>query len=280
MFFQDIDTPEKAYWLGFIYADGNNLQHSKTTGKVLWRVTIALQLSDGYHLEKLRNSIFPDKDAPVKYVEKTNKSRLSITNKRISKDLNKHGVIPNKSLVIKLPKKGTLSENLFLYFVQGLFDGDGSLSFTKKTKTPCACLDFSGSVSLINDLKPILETLSGVRFGYKERTSVNTIATCYIKGNNVVLKFLNWLYSDPTYILKRKYDRYQTLIKLTQKISSKKTSKYRGVYFRRGQPHSVIQKGNNVYRLGRFESEEYAAKAYNEKAIELFGSRAILNTFL
>lgn len=46
-YFKQIDTPEKAYWLGFIAADGN-------VRKDLLKLRIELNIRDYHHLEKFR----------------------------------------------------------------------------------------------------------------------------------------------------------------------------------------------------------------------------------
>lgn len=58
------------------------------------------------------------------------------------------------------------------------------------------------------------------------------------------------------------------------------TSKYKGVYWdktnKKWEAH--IRKGKDVKYLGQFKCEKKAALAYNEKAKELFGEFAYLNT--
>ena len=53
-FFQEIDTEEKAYILGFIYADGNisNIENDKH-----YRIRILLKKSDSNILEKIKTAI-------------------------------------------------------------------------------------------------------------------------------------------------------------------------------------------------------------------------------
>ena len=49
-YFQTIDTENKAYWLGFIYADG-------CVSKDLHYLTIDLSIADIDHIEKFKNEI-------------------------------------------------------------------------------------------------------------------------------------------------------------------------------------------------------------------------------
>jgi hypothetical protein len=57
------------------------------------------------------------------------------------------------------------------------------------------------------------------------------------------------------------------------------SSKYIGVWLvkKTGKYQSAIRKGDKRYHVGRFEIEEEAARAYNKKALELFGEHANLN---
>lgn len=57
------------------------------------------------------------------------------------------------------------------------------------------------------------------------------------------------------------------------------TSKYKGVHWNKYKSmwQTSIHYENSTIYLGLFESEEDAAKAYDSKAIELFGEFAVLN---
>ena len=62
-YFKVIDTEDKAYWLGFLYADGSITRFYKTdkkTGEKVIRslsLELGLQSGDKHHLEKFLESI-------------------------------------------------------------------------------------------------------------------------------------------------------------------------------------------------------------------------------
>lgn len=121
-YFKSIDSSEKAYWLGFIYADGY------VTGN---KFGIALSVVDINHLMKFKESIqssYPIKtyfsSLPYKSIEYC---RMILNSKSFVSDLKDKGVIYNKSLVIEFPSEEILNKKFYKDFIRGYFDGDGSL---------------------------------------------------------------------------------------------------------------------------------------------------------
>lgn len=93
-FFKTIDTEEKAYWLGFIAADGN-------IRKNLLACSIELKLSDKGHLEKFAECF--DGYYRVEELQREYPSaRIQIYSKQCCLDLAQYGVTPTKSLTLKI----------------------------------------------------------------------------------------------------------------------------------------------------------------------------------
>jgi len=57
-YFDVIDNPDKAYWLGFLYADGAISSNNNT-------VELSLKSSDIKHLEKFRDNLGFSKDKHI-----------------------------------------------------------------------------------------------------------------------------------------------------------------------------------------------------------------------
>jgi hypothetical protein len=116
-YFKTIDSDEKAYWLGFIAADGcvyiGGRQHT---------LSIQLQRRDQHWLERFRDIIAPG--ATITDNAGPNSSALSIGSQQLVKDLIMLGITPRKSLTLEWPKVPEFFEMAFLL---GYFDGDGSL---------------------------------------------------------------------------------------------------------------------------------------------------------
>lgn len=124
-FFHEIDTPEKAYFLGLIYADGSINQHG---------FTISLKYDDKYILERLAMLL----GGVHQVYEKTSSSALrgklyvtklailTVSAKEIREDLINHGVVPRKTYEKEYPR----CDKYFFDFLRGYMDGDGCV-YTK-----------------------------------------------------------------------------------------------------------------------------------------------------
>ena len=121
-FFDKIDTEEKAYTLGVLYSDGNNMSHPTSGGFLISQLE-----RDKDILEKIKKSIkstYPLKEETQKINGKI-KYTLYVYDKSITKKLENVGVLKNKSLTLKFPT--FISDDLMPHFIRGYFDGDGSI---------------------------------------------------------------------------------------------------------------------------------------------------------
>lgn len=122
--FDEIDTEESAYWLGFLYADGSVTY--KTDGQKRYVLDLTLQIRDREHLERFKSFLNCTNEVKEKLVRLGDKTfqacRLAIYSKRLVEALIKHGCTPNKSLTLRFP---SLPDSLIPHFIRGYFDGDG-----------------------------------------------------------------------------------------------------------------------------------------------------------
>lgn len=119
-FFQRIDTAEKAYWLGFLFGDGN-------VSKSLQEVSIGLSSVDRDHLLKFAQAIDLETEDPLRDWSRGefDYSTLTLSSKDMSLDLFERGAVPNKSMVLFRPSG---VPNKFKYdFIRGLVDADGHI---------------------------------------------------------------------------------------------------------------------------------------------------------
>lgn len=200
-FFKNIDTEEKAYWLGFIYADG-----------YISDINLGITLAeiDKSHLAKFSNSI--DSTYPINTYKYSGYrdvfgSRVLIKSEILIKDLISHGVFYNKSLTLLPPKN--IPEYLIMHFLRGYMDGDGSISISKTKYGPSFRLRFDGTTEMLTWIQSIFKTNSKLQKRNKNDCK-NSYSLDY-GGNPSVLSKLNLIYNNANVFLDRKYERYKML---------------------------------------------------------------------
>lgn len=208
-YFDIIDTEQKAYFLGLLYADGCN--HIKR-GNVI----IGLQERDKNLLEKLNKELECSK--PLYFKDQRSKNPnwqntyiLDIHSRKISDSLFKLGMIQAKSLTLKFPTNEQVPTNLIRPFLLGCMDGDGSFSIYDGGKiTPRVKIGFVSTLDFCLRFQEILkeEMNSNCSIGKRYKDRDTTTRQLSISGNVQVMRVLDWLYKDSTIFLQRKYDKY------------------------------------------------------------------------
>ncbi len=121
-FFDVIDTEAKAYWLGFVTADGCVRAGKISNGWNRHELFVKLKESDAGHLEKLKAAL--SAQSPVRRVPRGAGIEISLSSGRLVESLMSLGVTPRKSLTVE-PWAGPV--DLMRHYWRGLFDGDGSI---------------------------------------------------------------------------------------------------------------------------------------------------------
>jgi len=119
-------TPESAYWIGFIIADGCIMQRNKYT----YLTRICLANIDKDHILKYQK--FIGSNHPL-YIDKNNKNAVysDISSKKLFYSLKKWGVEERKTYS-KLSFISKIPDEFKPYFICGIFDGDGSFIVRNK----------------------------------------------------------------------------------------------------------------------------------------------------
>lgn len=181
-FFAEIDTAEKAYWLGWLITDGcitkgNTI--SLTICKKDIKILGLLQSDLG-----LGNKIKPFNE---KYV------RFSFCCKRMVEDLSKYGIVMNKTFTVELPD---LDKELMPHLLRGCFEGDGGISkiHRKKTGKYEWELSFTGNKMCVDAFNRHLSALLG-----KAERNLNKIHSVWRvrwTSKEDIRAILNVLYKD------------------------------------------------------------------------------------
>ena len=202
--FETINTEEKAYWLGFIAADGY------VSG---WNLAIRLCEKDIEHLEKFKT--FMRSTHPVnKYIAKIKNKEypscsIFIYSKKIISNLAKLNIVENKTRGFDVPQ---IPDELLKHFWRGFFDGDGSISSSTDSKRGRNVAKFNISITgnrlVIECFEKYVKSLLSTNSDSK---NVNGTENYYfrISGNNSVKIILSEIYNNPKVYLNRKYKKVQ-----------------------------------------------------------------------
>ena len=210
-YFDNIDTQNKAYILGLLYADGYNSMNKQT-------IRLQLQESDYEILEKIRIEINSNK--PLRFIRCDNKIasngyisknmyQLEFFGKHICDTLDKLGMHQNKSLVLTFPT--FLKEELYSHFIRGYFDGDGSYCYRQDpyygerdlvtlTSTDAFCKDAKKIINIYS------QAMGGGIYDSSCHNGITKVLS--FSGKNQVNNLLNWIYKDAELYIQRKYDLY------------------------------------------------------------------------
>lgn len=224
-YFRKIDSERKAYFLGFIYADGCNCQYKdyKTKNHNLrYRFTIALKDSDIDILKEL-NKDLTDSSKPILFrqpqktsykdriIYSSRQCKIDICDKTLCFDLHFQGVNFGKRKTGKM-KIPVINKELLRHFIRGYMDGDGCIILRKDKikKTLQSRIIITGSVGFLLEIqKSIIKNLN-INVSVVNKTD-NIWGQLVINGNLQVIEFLDWIYKDSNIFLKRKHDIYQNI---------------------------------------------------------------------
>lgn len=211
-FFDDIDSEEKAYVLGFIYADGcNSIERNA--------VIINLKETDKDILLKITTLVQPTK--PLMYIDTSeqikkegyenskNQYRMVIQNKHISQRLIELGCGKAKTHNLVFPTGIQVPKYLQRHFIRGYFDGDGSISGNKQKQ-----FSITGNEKFLESIQKILINdlyFSKTKLDKRWKDSKDNIKSLRYCGINQCIKFRDWLYKDATLYLERKKELFYSV---------------------------------------------------------------------
>lgn len=202
-YFSKIDSEEKAYWLGFLTADG----YVKGTGSI----EVGLAEIDIEHLNKLKTSLESEHKLSRKETKLTVNDKvyisykLSFKDKIMTNDLIKYGLTSNKSYDAYIPTE-IINSKYIKHYIRGLFDGDGSLYSYKQAngKERYEVSIVSGSEEMINNITDVIKNHLNIDMKYRVSRNLHEIR---LYDQFQIKMFLKWLYSDSTIYLDRKYNK-------------------------------------------------------------------------
>jgi hypothetical protein len=209
-YFRDIDTPQKAYWLGFIAADGC-ISYSEEPYKKHNTLIVGLQKSDYEHLELFKSHL--NYGGPLSFPKEA--ARLAISSKVLVGDLMSHGITPRKSLTAEAWRG---PDDLMPHYWRGVFDGDGFV-YPTQHKSGCTIwtLGICGSRQMMDSFQQFILSVANVEATVR---ADHTIWKVVLSGLDKAQRVAKVLYTTPTPSLSRKQTTINSLLS---------TQKYDGV---------------------------------------------------
>lgn len=191
-YFENVNSEDKAYILGLLYADGCNYISSK-------EVKIILELIDKDIVFKINNIIQPTKPVIHKIRNTKDTYRICFQSRKMSQDLLKLGMTSNKSLNLTFP---IIIEELYPHFIRGFFDGDGGVYVNKHTIS----VSFISNEEFLIALQNILISLGINKTKILKNTKSSAKYFAFSAKKDIEI-FRNWLYKDANLYIQRKHNK-------------------------------------------------------------------------
>ena len=203
-YFENIDSEEKAYWLGFIAADGCVYKNKQS-----YRLQINLKGSEIDHLKKFQKAICSDYKITEKKVGKaqSNTCQLKINSTKMCNDLIKNNIIERKSIIFEPP---ILNKNLMNHFIRGYFDGDGWITSYKRKDSN----GYRNEVGIIGGKKALNYFIDFLPKGFSKYEKYKDDKIIQISGSSIktISETYNYLYENATIFLDRKKNVFENIM--------------------------------------------------------------------
>lgn len=189
--FDVLDTEQKAYWYGFLYADGNVCRRT---------LVLALKWSDKEHIEKFKQ--FMESESPIHRITrnygktKYDNAKIEMTDRNLAYRLKSLGIVPSRPHFERVLRN--LPKNLIQHWIRGYYDGDGSAGIHN-------VISFIGQIPLLEFVREQLAINCGTNPNLSiHKHTISDIYYLVISGRIQATNAAKYLYRDSTVWLSRK----------------------------------------------------------------------------
>lgn len=258
-FFEIIDNEYKAYWLGFIAADGSVDEKRNS-------LQIGLAEKDKIHLEKFKRDLESSHPIFTRYRKYNDNlksftpktgcyfSHITLISSKMTHDLVHLGMCSRKTFTMKPPR---ISSNIMIHYWRGLFDGDGYCYIGQRINIKEQIGKFleigiSCNEYVADEFLMFLESCDIVGKKIKDKT----IFSVRMTGKNA-FKFLTLIYNKSNVLLERKYQKY---IEYSDYIANREIKKTPpGIHLTKANTYKTYTVGNgSQHYIGTFKTLEEA----------------------
>lgn len=213
-YFENIDSHEKAYWLGWLFSDG--YMNEKT-----YKICLKLHEKDVEILNAFKKCLDTEKEFYRCRNKRARDSKrgkagswagytyeFAFTNKKMVSDLKQFGMKQAKSLILDYP---IIHDKYFYSFLCGYILGDGCIyvKFKEPKHKTRFVVYFLGAKNLV---KKTLDRLNkdGFNFAVKLAKGCKYTYRATIANKTKILELLNKMFEnvDKNILLQRKYNKY------------------------------------------------------------------------
>ena len=203
-YFDEINTQEKAYILGFLVADGCVREEIRKT-RTSYRIAFNNSIDDAETINLIHDKICPEAKIVIPKIlyNRRKKQQLCLqwTSEHMANTLKSYNINPrktyDKNFVIP---ENLLTDELWRHFIRGFFDGDGS-SHLSGTSSFCCTISMASEIS--NKI--------GIPFRIQEFKSTNKVIDAIASKKSDSRKMYSYMYKNATIYLNRKYKRFENI---------------------------------------------------------------------
>ena len=204
-FFDSIDTEEKAYWLGFIMADGyTRLDKNNNPAQMTIEISKKdIEMLNAFKKSIKSNHIIRERSRKTRTGKVSETCSIRISSQHLTKKLIGYGVIPNKTYIGFINEEIFCdNEELIFHYLRGYSDGDGTINKNKGNYV----------FKLVIKSKSILDTIAN---WIKKYCNIDPKITVWedayrlsVQNKKDYFIFLEKLYKNANIYLDRKYQNY------------------------------------------------------------------------
>ena len=241
-YFEKIDSPQKAYWLGFIASDGNLYRREGHQGLV----SISVNEKDIELLDNLKKDLNTTK--PIHIIEDkrrpdTRMACLQITGDKFFNDILNLGIGIRKTFSMNLDEVFQKIPKKFIPdFILGYFDGDGSIDIPQDNTINKSHVRIAGpekSLKVFQSFFLSLGITSSIQIDNRKYSQ--PFGSLEFKNSSEKYCFLKIIYSSEINSLNRKKERANILLQriednITNRSENiKAINSYKSVVIKRGE---------------------------------------------
>lgn len=223
--FSIIDTEEKAYFLGLLYADGSISQIKEGLKSKDYLIKLSLHIQEEYLIDKL-HKIFPfflkgTFDYSKYYKGNSKQVNIRYCSPFLFKDLSDNGLLPRKSYENKeLLHIPNIDKSLIHHFIRGYFDGDGSIFKIKRRKNLRRVEICSVSKKFLEEINIILKenNCSSKTLREKKQGRIQSLYVLELINTDSIINFRDFIYKDATIFMERKWEKFKDFKRVDKTI--------------------------------------------------------------